>query len=73
MGLGKTIQCISLLAHLMMERQMPGPFLVVAPLSTIPAWQRELEKWAPFMHAVCLSITNENTSVLGYLIIVCDQ
>jgi chromodomain-helicase-DNA-binding protein 1 len=52
MGLGKTIQCIAILAHLMLERGIPGPFLIVAPLSTVPAWQRELEKWAPFMHTV---------------------
>ena len=45
MGLGKTIQTasfINLLAEKMFYR---GPFLVCAPLSTIPHWQREFEGW----------------------------
>lgn len=46
MGLGKTIQTISLLAYLC-ERGNRGPFLVIAPLSTISNWSGELEKWAP--------------------------
>lgn len=29
-----------------------GPFLVIAPLSTIPNWQREAETWTPFMNVV---------------------
>lgn len=37
MGLGKTIQCIALIAHLM-SKGVAGPYLVVAPLSTIQNW-----------------------------------
>ena len=48
MGLGKTIQTIALLAHLL-ERGVPGPFLVVAPLSTLSNWSQEFAKWAPAM------------------------
>ena len=44
MGLGKTIQTIALLAHLL-ERGVPGPFLVVAPLSTLSNWSHEFAKW----------------------------
>jgi hypothetical protein len=36
----------------MIDRNIPGPFLIVAPLSTIPAWQREFNKWAPNMNIV---------------------
>ena len=52
MGLGKTIQCIAFLSHLFHERHCHGPFLVVVPLSTITAWQREFAKWAPAMNVV---------------------
>ncbi|KAJ1484276.1 P-loop containing nucleoside triphosphate hydrolase protein [Baffinella frigidus] len=38
MGLGKTLQVIAFLAHLW-EKRVRGPFLVVAPLSTIGNWQ----------------------------------
>jgi ATP-dependent DNA helicase len=43
---GKTIQCIALIAHLLMQN-VSGPFLVVAPLATLPNWVREFEKWLP--------------------------
>lgn len=46
MGLGKTLQCIALYAHLL-ENGVKGPFLVVAPLSTVDNWCREFEKFAP--------------------------
>ena len=46
MGLGKTIQCISIVSHLV-ENGIPGPFLVVAPLSTIPNWLSEFKRFAP--------------------------
>lgn len=46
MGLGKTIQCVSLIAHLL-TKGVSGPFLVVAPLATLPNWVREFEKWLP--------------------------
>ncbi|PRP86333.1 chromodomain helicase DNA binding protein [Planoprotostelium fungivorum] len=45
MGLGKTIQAISILQYLFEERRVPGPFLVVAPMSTIEQWKRETEEW----------------------------
>ena len=46
MGLGKTIQVIALIAHLL-TMNVSGPFLVVAPLATLPNWVREFEKWLP--------------------------
>jgi len=53
MGLGKTIQSISLLAWLQFEQLIPGPFLVVVPLSTIDNWMREFARWAPDMNVIC--------------------
>ena len=46
MGLGKTIQTISLFAHLI-ELGVRGPFLIIAPLSTVPNWVKEVKKFAP--------------------------
>uniref|UniRef100_A0A1A8U707 Proliferation-associated SNF2-like protein n=1 Tax=Nothobranchius furzeri TaxID=105023 RepID=A0A1A8U707_NOTFU len=46
MGLGKTIQCIALIA-MMLERKVMGPFLVVAPLSTLPNWISEFKRFTP--------------------------
>ena len=47
MGLGKTAQTVTLMHHL---RDLGGsyPFLVVAPLSTIQHWRREIEEWTDF-------------------------
>ncbi|KAJ8983009.1 hypothetical protein NQ317_014306 [Molorchus minor] len=51
MGLGKTIQIIALICHLI-ERTIPGPFLIVAPLSTLPNWAAEFERFAPQLPVV---------------------
>ena len=44
MGLGKTVQSVSFLHYLHSTQGLWGPFLVVAPLSTLSHWQRE-EVW----------------------------
>ena len=44
MGLGKTIQSLTFV-NSVYEYGIRGPFLVIAPLSTIPNWQREFEGW----------------------------
>ncbi|XP_034334038.2 lymphocyte-specific helicase isoform X2 [Magallana gigas] len=46
MGLGKTVQCIAMLAHLIYQG-VTGPFLVVAPLSTLPNWYSEFRRFTP--------------------------
>jgi len=51
MGLGKTAQTIATFRHLREKEGVTGAFLVVAPLSTIQHWAREVEAWAG-MHAV---------------------
>eukprot|EP00742_Colponemidia_sp_Colp-10_P009005 GILJ01009787.1.p1 GENE.GILJ01009787.1~~GILJ01009787.1.p1 ORF type:complete len:1414 (+),score=330.67 GILJ01009787.1:621-4244(+) len=48
MGLGKTIQAMALLQHLYAKEKIRGPFLVVAPLSTLPHWHRTAEEWTDF-------------------------
>mmetsp|Transcript_5634 Transcript_5634/g.10257 ORF Transcript_5634/g.10257 Transcript_5634/m.10257 type:complete len:1123 (-) Transcript_5634:485-3853(-) len=47
MGLGKTVQAISFLAHLAEEKNIWGPFLVVAPGSTLHNWDREIQSFFP--------------------------
>ncbi|XP_058154784.1 lymphoid-specific helicase isoform X1 [Dasypus novemcinctus] len=46
MGLGKTVQCIATIA-LMIQRGVPGPFLVCGPLSTLPNWMAEFKRFTP--------------------------
>ncbi|KAI8118511.1 ATP-dependent helicase brm [Lucilia cuprina] len=52
MGLGKTIQTISLVTYLMDRKKVMGPFLIIVPLSTLPNWVLEFEKWAPSVGVV---------------------
>eukprot|EP00898_Chlorokybus_atmophyticus_P004705 jgi/Chlat1/5235/Chrsp33S08962 len=46
MGLGKTLQTISFLSHLRTHK-VHGPFLVIAPLSTLSTWVSEFGRFAP--------------------------
>jgi chromodomain-helicase-DNA-binding protein 1 len=52
MGLGKTIQSICFLSYLFETQNLYGPFLLVVPLSTMTAWQKEFRQWAPFLNVV---------------------
>ncbi|KAG8683379.1 hypothetical protein FRC09_016115, partial [Ceratobasidium sp. 395] len=53
MGLGKTVQSVSFLSYLVHTQQQYGPFLVVVPLSTLPAWQMQFKTWAPDLNVIC--------------------
>ena len=46
MGLGKTAQIVATIAQLARAHGVSGPFLIVAPLSTIGHWARELGAWS---------------------------
>ncbi|KAF9334796.1 putative DNA helicase ino80 [Podila minutissima] len=52
MGLGKTVQSISLMAHLAETHNIWGPFLVIAPASTLHNWQQEFTKFTPGLKAL---------------------
>jgi hypothetical protein len=54
MGLGKTLQSISLLAFLRESRNIKGPHLVIVPKSTIGNWFREFGRWCPTFKALRL-------------------
>lgn len=45
MGLGKTIQAMAFLNHLISSEHQPGPYLVIAPLTTLSHWKRVFEDW----------------------------
>ncbi|KAF9620353.1 hypothetical protein IFM89_011088 [Coptis chinensis] len=51
MGLGKTIQTIAFLAHLK-GNGLDGPYLVIAPLSTLSNWVNEIERFTPSINAI---------------------
>jgi len=46
MGLGKTVQAIGFLSHLW-DKGVVGPFIVIAPLSTLSNWVSEFIRWTP--------------------------
>ena len=54
MGLGKTLQSISLLAHLREARGVHGPHLVLVPKSVMGNWAREFARWAPALRVLKL-------------------
>jgi hypothetical protein len=51
MGLGKTLQVISFLAALK-DGGEHGPHIIVAPLSVLPTWEREFQRWCPSINVV---------------------
>lgn len=45
MGLGKTIQAVAFFERIHSVEKLPGPYMVIAPLATLPHWQRQIESW----------------------------
>ena len=52
MGLGKTVQTVSFMNWLRHDRNQQGPFIVVVPLSTMPAWAETFDNWTPDINYV---------------------
>jgi hypothetical protein len=61
MGLGKTVQTLSLLAHLAESLNVWGPFLVIAPASTLHNWQQETERFVPAFKVASEQMRERNT------------
>ena len=53
MGLGKTLQTISLLSYLASYKGIWGPHLVVVPTSVIINWETELKRFCPALKVLC--------------------
>jgi len=64
MGMGKTIQAISILAYMKESHRIKQPHLIIAPKSTISNWMREFKTWAPFFRVVNLIPTAEYRDVI---------
>ena len=54
MGLGKTLQTISVIAYLKHNLKLPGAALVVCPLSVLGTWCNELARWCPSLRVIKL-------------------
>ena len=48
----QTVQSIALMAHLAEVENIWGPFLVIAPASTLHNWQQEISRFAPDLKAL---------------------
>jgi chromodomain-helicase-DNA-binding protein 1 len=71
MGLGKTVQSVSFLSWLRNERAQEGPFLVVAPLSVIPAWSDTFNLWSPDLnYVVYLGNSDARTAIREHELLV---
>ncbi|OHT14944.1 SNF2 family N-terminal domain containing protein [Tritrichomonas foetus] len=64
MGLGKTIQALTLLTDIKRNCGVPGPFLIVAPLTTCDNWMREISEWTDF-EAVLFTGKKEERQILA--------
>ena len=63
MGLGKTAQCVAVMEHVRTTHlRAPRPFLVIAPLTTLGHWKREMERWTE-MNVVVLDGNAEDRRV----------
>lgn len=60
MGLGKTVQTVAFISYLYHSVHQYGPFLIVVPLSTLPAWMQQFENWAPDLN--CIAYTGNTAS-----------
>lgn len=65
MGLGKTIQVIAFIAWLF-NMNTKGPFLIAAPLATVPNWVLEFKKWIPDMSVLLYHGSKHERETLRY-------
>ncbi|KAF2431097.1 hypothetical protein EJ08DRAFT_670177 [Tothia fuscella] len=64
MGLGKTVQTIAFMNWLRHEKKQQGPFLIVVPLSTMPAWQETFNDWCPDINYVVFNGNKEARDII---------
>lgn len=64
MGLGKTVQTVAFLNWLRHDRLQQGPFLVIAPLSTLPSWAETFDHWTPDINYVIYNGSQKSRSII---------
>ncbi|CAI7640933.1 unnamed protein product [Penicillium crustosum] len=64
MGLGKTVQTVSFINWMRHVRRQQGPFIVIVPLSTMPAWADTFDHWTPDLNYVVYNGSEKARSVL---------
>lgn len=64
MGLGKTVQTVSFLNWLRHDRLQQGPFLVIAPLSTLPSWAETFDHWTPDINYVIYTGSQTSRNII---------
>lgn len=64
MGLGKTVQTVSFINWMRHVRGQQGPFIVIVPLSTMPAWAETFDNWTPDLNYVVYNGSEKARSVL---------
>lgn len=52
MGLGKTVQAAALLSLLQSREGISGPHIILAPVSVLANWERELNAWCPHLRVM---------------------
>ena len=73
-GLGKTIQVISLITHLVTQRSEVGRYLVVVPASVLPHWLDELALFSPELKVAAYRGTfDERSEVWNKQVCSCSQ
>ena len=58
------MQSVAFLSYLFHEKSQFGPFLVVVPLSTIPAWQATFSNWAAALNVVCYMGSRQSRDII---------
>jgi SNF2 family DNA or RNA helicase len=69
-GLGKTIQIIALMAYLQ-EKKVKGPFIIAAPLATLPNWIREFKKWLPNVSVIAILTFPLKYAISTFFLLFC--
>lgn len=62
-GSALQVQTIGFLSHLW-SKHVTGPFLIVAPLSTLPNWVAEFQRWCPAIPVVLYHGSKEERAKL---------